>query len=234
MIHNEFGQPIGNDLPHWSGARAPERVTLAGRYCSLEPLDAATHASALFDAYAAATDTRDWTYMTVGPFASREEYLEWAREAEQQSDPLTYAVVQNATGLAVGTLSLMRQVPAHGVVEVGSVAFSPALARTRESTEAQFLLMRYAFDELGYRRFEWKCHSLNEPSRRAATRLGFTYEGLFRQAMVTKGRNRDTAWFSLLDSEWPAARDAFEAWLDPANFDAAGTQIHSLEELRAG
>lgn len=220
---NEFGQPIGPSLPGWTPPPAPSRVVLRGTHCTLEPLDVDRHADDLFAAYAAAPDDRDWTYLPLGPFATSEEFLAWAEPAAAGQDPLLFAVVDNATGRAVGTLALMRQDPANGVVEVGYVMFSRALQGTRASTEAQFLLMRHAFD-LGYRRYEWKCDSLNEPSRRAAARLGFTYEGTFRQLVVYKGRSRDTAWFSITDGEWPTRRTAFEAWLDPANFDADGRQ----------
>lgn len=238
MQTNELGQPVGDPLPAWEGARAPERVTLEGRYCRLEPLSAGDHAAGLFEAYASAPDDAEWTYLPVGPYRTREEYLEWAEAAERSADPLHFAVVSLASGEPVGTLSLMRHTPAHGVIEVGFVVFSRRLARTPESTEAQYLLMCYAFNELGYRRYEWKCDSLNAPSRAAAERLGFSYEGLFRQAVVVKGRNRDTAWFSILDGEWPRIRAAFEAWLDPANFEPAGSsnagvQRRSLAEIRA-
>ena len=157
-----------------------------------------------------------------------ESYRDWATAAAQSTDPRHYAVIDHATGLALGTLSLMRHDPAHGVIEVGNVVFSRALQRTPISTEAQYLAMRYVFDDLGYRRYEWKCDSLNAPSQRAAARLGFSYEGIFRQAVVYKGRNRDTAWFGLVDRDWPGVRDAFERWLDPANFDAEGNQRQAL------
>lgn len=233
MTVNEFAQPVGTSLPEWTGARAPSRVTLTGMTCRLEPFSVEAHAVRLWKAYAQAPDGRDWTYMSVGPFAELESYLSWARIAEISQDPLHFTVVDNSTGTPLGTLALMRQAPEHGVIEVGSVTFSTLLKNRRESTEAQYLLMRHVFDDLGFRRYEWKCDSLNGPSRRAAERLGFSYEGTFRQALVVKGRNRDTAWFSLLDSEWPAARDAFARWLDRSNFDEAGAQIHSLAEVRA-
>lgn len=238
MQTNELGQPVGDPLPEWPGARSPEPATLEGRYCRLEPLSAAAHVDGLFEAYASAPDDGDWTYLPVGPFRTRDAYLEWAEAAERSADPLHFAVVSLASGAPLGTLSLMRHTPAHGVIEVGFVVFSRLLARTRESTEAQYLLMRHAFDDLGYRRYEWKCDSLNAPSRATAERLGFAYEGLFRQAVVVKGRNRDTAWFSILDGEWPRVRNAFEAWLDPANFEPvgapnAGAQRRSLAEIRA-
>ncbi|WP_159621315.1 GNAT family N-acetyltransferase [Ruania rhizosphaerae] len=225
---NEFGQPVGDVVRDWSPAQRPAAGTLRGRYCTLEHLEPARHADDLYDAYAAAPDARDWTYLGVGPFTAREDYRDWAQGAASSMDPWHYAVVDNSTGRALGTLALMRQDPTNGVIEVGWVTFSRALQRTWASTEAHYLLMRYVFDELGYRRYEWKCDSLNAPSRKAAARLGFSYEGTFRQAVVVKGRSRDTAWFSLTDGEWPGVRAGFEAWLDPGNADDGGRQLSPL------
>ncbi|MFE4516813.1 GNAT family N-acetyltransferase [Kitasatospora sp. NPDC056783] len=230
---NEHGRPIGHPLPHWTARPAPARVTLEGRLCRVEPLDADRHADDLYAAYALAEDGADWTYLTSGPFDSPADYRAYATEAVRADDPLHYAVVDLSTGKAVGTLALMRQDPANGVVEVGSVTFSPLLKRTPVSTEAQFLLMSYVFEELGYRRYEWKCDSLNEPSRAAALRLGFTFEGIFRQAVVYKGRNRDTAWYSVIDAEWPRVGKALRDWLSPDNFDGEGRQKRSLSAIRA-
>jgi RimJ/RimL family protein N-acetyltransferase len=227
MTSNEYGQPVGAPVPDWTPVAAPEAVTLPGRYCTLEQLDAARHVADLYSAYATAPDARDWTYLPWGPFPTPGSYREWAIAAAASRDPRHYAVVDNATGRALGTLALMRHDPANGVIEVGCVVFSRALQQTPISTEAQFLLMRYAF-ELGYRRYEWKCDSLNEPSRMAAERLGFTYEGTFRQAVVYKGRNRDTAWFALTDHDWGRVRAAFEKWLAPTNFDTEGRQLVPL------
>jgi RimJ/RimL family protein N-acetyltransferase len=207
-------------------------VTLPGRYCTLEHLDPDQHAADLHAAYAAAPDARDWTYLPYGPFPKLEAYREWATVASKSGDPRHYAVIDNATHRALGTMSLMRHDPANGAIEVGNVVFSRALQRTPISSEAQFLFMRYVFDELGYRRYEWKCDSLNEPSRKSAERLGFTYEGTFRQAVVYKGRNRDTAWFAITDHHWPAVRDAFEKWLHPDNFDPDGRQLDRLRTPR--
>lgn len=229
---NEYGQLIGAPEPGWSPRPAPSAVTLEGRFCRLEPLDARLHAQDLYDAYQAAPDGRDWTYLAVGPFAERQDYLRYAEASARSTDPRHFAVIDRKTGKAVGTLALMRIEPMHGVIEVGSVTFSPLLKRTPISTEAQYLLMAYAFDELGYRRYEWKCDSLNAPSRTAAERLGFKFEGIFRQAVVYKGRNRDTAWFSILDTEWPAQKQVFQAWLAADNFDEQGNQRRSLSELR--
>jgi RimJ/RimL family protein N-acetyltransferase len=232
-ILNTYQQPIGEPLPGWTArARPPHNAAIEGRYCRLEPLDAQRHAADLYAAYSQAADGRDWTYMSVGPFADAAGYRSYAEQAAAGSDPLHYAVIERKTGKAVGTLALMRIDPANGVVEVGFVAFSPLLKRTPVSTEAQYLLMRHAFDDLGYRRYEWKCDSLNAPSRQAAARLGFQFEGVFRQAIVYKGRSRDTAWFSIVDGEWPELRAAFEQWLAPGNFDGEGRQLAPLAALR--
>lgn len=231
---NEHGQPIGDPVPAWRPVPRPEAEVLSGRYCVLERLDPERHADDLFAAYAAAVDDRDWTYLPIGPFTARDAYRDWVEQAAGSDDPRHYAVVDRATGRSLGTLALMRHDPDHGVIEVGYVIFSPALQRTRASTEAQYLLMRYVFDDLGYRRYEWKCDSLNVPSRRSAERLGFAFEGTFRQAVVTKGRNRDTSWYSIIDREWPGIRAAFESWLDPGNFDAEGGQLTALAAGSAG
>lgn len=229
---NEWKQPIGPALPDWQERPRPQRLVREGRYCRLEPIDATRHSPDLYDAYAQASDGSDWTYMMSGPFADLASYRAYAETLQQSDDPLHYAVIDLASGRAVGTMSLMRIEPRHGVVEVGHIALSRQLKRTRVATEAQFLLMRYVFGQLGYRRYEWKCDSLNTPSRQAAQRLGFSFEGIFRQAVVYRGRSRDTAWFSIIDSEWPMLDGAFERWLDPANFDEAGCQRQSLLAFR--
>lgn len=228
MTTNEFGQPVGEAVPDWAPVPRPRAEQLPGQYCMLEHLDATLHADSLYTAYAAARNDGDWTYLPHGPFHEREAHHAWTSEAAQSTDPRHYAVVENASGEARGTLALMRHDPVNGVIEVGNVIFSRAIQRTPTSTEAQFLLMRYVFDELGYRRYEWKCDSLNTPSRRTAERLGFSYEGTFRQAVVYKGRNRDTAWYSVVSGDWPRIRAAFEAWLAPANFTGEGRQISPL------
>lgn len=231
-VVNEYGQPVGDPLPNWIPSGQPDTPILRGRYCTLEPLDPGRHASQLADAYSAAPDTRDWTYLPYGPFLTVNAYRDWTIQVAQVDDPRFYAVVDNDSNSALGTLALMRQDPQNGTIEVGHVAFSRALQRTPISTEAQYLLMRYIFDALRYRRYEWKCDSLNAPSREAAERLGFTYEGTFRQAAVYKGRTRDTAWYSVVDREWPHLRTAFEHWLQPANFELDGTQIQRLRARR--
>lgn len=229
---NIFGQAIGLALADWHARPRPQRVTLTGRLCRLEPLDAARHADDLHAAYAQAPDARDWTYMASGPLADLDSTRRHVQAAADSADPMHFAVIDVPGGKAVGTLALMRIDAANGVAEVGHVMFSPLLQRTALSTEAQFLLMQYVFDQLGYRRYEWKCDSLNAPSRKTALRLGFQFEGVFRQAVVTKGRSRDTAWFSVIDGDWPAARAAFAAWLAPGNFDAQGMQRRALTDIR--
>jgi RimJ/RimL family protein N-acetyltransferase len=191
------------------------------------------HGDDLFEAQAADPTGRMWTYMPVGPFPTRAVHRAWVEAAQASDDPLHFAVRDVASGRATGTASFLRIDPAGGVIEVGYIAFTPALQRTVQSTEAMALMMGRVFDELGYRRYEWKCDSLNEKSRRAAERLGFSYEGLFRQAIVYKGRSRDTAWYAIIDREWPRVREAFERWLDPGNFDATGQQRRALAEIRA-
>lgn len=228
---NGFGQPIGFPVPGWTPRPRPPRTAMEGRYCRVEPLDPGRHADDLFAANAEDAGGRNWTYLSVEPPPTREAYRAWAEGMAAGEDPMLHAIVDTATGRAVGVAAFMRIDPANGVIEVGHINYSPRLQRTRAATEAMALMMRRAFDELGYRRYEWKCDSLNAPSRAAAERLGFQYEGLFRQAMVYKGRNRDTAWFSVLDREWPALRSAFDRWLDPANFDEAGRQKARLSEL---
>jgi RimJ/RimL family protein N-acetyltransferase len=225
---NEYGQLIGDALPQWTARPRPPGTPMQGRFCRIEPLDPARHAADLYDAYRRAPDGRLWTYLSNGPFEDAASFNDFATKAAASTDPLHHAIIDLASGKAIGTAALMRIDPANGVIEVGHVCYSPLLQRTAHATEAQYLFMRRVFDELGYRRFEWKCDSLNEPSRRAAARYGFTFEGIFRQAIVYKGRTRDTAWFSIIDSEWPALRQAYEAWLAPDNFDAAGMQRRSL------
>jgi len=230
---NHLGQPIGAPVPGWSARPLPPRTAMAGRFCTVEPLDPGRHAAKLFAAYAEDRDARMWTYLPRGPYASPDDYRSWAEAACRADDPLVHTILDNATGEAVGTASYMRIEPNVGVIEIGSITYSPRLQRRPAATEAMYLMMRRVFDELGYRRYEWKCDSLNQPSRNAAARLGFRYEGLFRQASITRGGNRDTTWFSVIDSEWPALRAAFERWLDPANFAADGTQRHSLASFRS-
>jgi RimJ/RimL family protein N-acetyltransferase len=205
---------------------------LNGRYCRLEALHPARHAADLRAANALDADGSGWTYLSYGPLVTPEDYHDWMRKACADDDPLFYAIVNLADEKAVGVASYMRIDPASGCIEVGGIKYSPLLQRTRAATEAMHLMMKHAF-ALGYRRYEWKCDTFNAPSRAAAQRYGFSYESVFRQATVYKGRSRDTAWYSILDSEWPAIDAAFTRWLAPENFDAAGKQKLSLSELTA-
>jgi len=202
-----------------------------GRYCRVEPLEPTRHAVELHEANSLDREGRMWTYLFSGPFASLDEYRAWLEARQSSEDPLFFAFVDAARGHAVGLGSYLRIDPAHGTVEVGHLPFSPLMQRTRVATEAMYLMMKTAFD-LGYRRYEWKCDSLTAGSRRAAERLGFRFEGIFRQAIVYKGRSRDTAWYSVIEKEWLALDAAFRAWLDPANFDPAGRQRRALTELQ--
>ena len=226
-------QPTGRPLPGWTVRPLPARTPMTGRFCRLEMLDPARHADDLWAANSLDKEGRNWTYLFVGPFANLADYRAWAEKVAASSDPLFHAVIDLQTNKAVGVATFMRIDPPQGVIEVGNINYSPLLQRKPAATEAMFLMMRRAFDELGYRRYEWKCDSLNAPSRSAALRLGFTYEGLFRQAAVNKGRNRDTTWYSIIDSEWPSLRGAYEQWLAPENFDSAGHQKQSLSALIA-
>ena len=230
---NPADQPLGAPLPGWTPCPRPPRSPMEGRTCRIEPLDPAVHGADLFAAYRADSEGRVWTYLPAGPFTSLESFHAWMSETCLGDDPFFHAVIDRQSGKALGVASYLRIEPAVGVIEVGYITFSPALQRTVMSTEAMYLMMSRVFNELGYRRYEWKCNALNAPSCRAAERLGFTFEGIFRQATISKGRNRDTAWYSLLDKEWPQAKAAFEAWLDPANFDAQGRQIRRLAAIRS-
>ncbi|MBV7377775.1 GNAT family N-acetyltransferase [Maritimibacter dapengensis] len=223
-------RPLGVAVTNWRQPLRPEGLVLQGTYAALEPLDPERHAAVLFRAFEGADEV--WDYMPVGPFASAATFHRWMRDAVVGSDPMFLAITNRETDAVEGFCSLLNILPASGSIEVGFIAYAPALQRTRAATEAQFLLMRWAF-ETGYRRYEWKCNALNRPSRRAAERLGFSFEGVFRQHMVVKGRNRDTAWFAAIDSEWPSLKEAFQAWLAPSNFDTAGRQRERLGDLTA-
>ncbi|MGO8800848.1 MAG: GNAT family N-acetyltransferase [Roseiarcus sp.] len=223
-------QPIGEPVAT-RPARRPGRTTLSGRAVTLVPLDADAHADALFEGANGGDKDRVWTYLFDGPYADRALFRANIAAKAKSQDPLFFAIVDNASGRAVGYQTFLRIEPQHRAIEVGNVLYTPAMQRTIGATEAQYLFAAHVFDELGYRRYEWKCNDLNEPSKRAALRLGFTFEGVFRQHMIVKGRNRDTAWFSMLDSEWPSRRAAFEQWLAPENFDASGRQKIALSAL---
>ena len=230
---NELGQPIGWPVAGWSARPAPPDDPMVGAHCRLERLDPGRHAADLHAAHLLDTDGRNWTYLPYGPFASLDDYRLWAEGVAGSGDPQFWAIIDARTQQAVGVASFLRVDRASGSIEVGHINYSPLLQRTAAATEAMYLMMRRAFDELGYRRYEWKCDSLNAPSRAAAARLGFTYEGTFRQAVIYKGRNRHSAWFSITDGEWPVVSAAFTAWLDPANIDDDGRQRRSLADLRS-
>ncbi|TXH39181.1 MAG: N-acetyltransferase [Rhodospirillaceae bacterium] len=225
---NYLGQPIGFPVPDWTARPRPPRSAVEGRFCRIEPLTADRHAADLHDANLLDRDGGNWTYLPYGPFNNLAEYRAWMLQTCEGDDPLFHAIIDLASGKAVGIASYLRIEPAVGVIEVGHINYSPALQRRAAATEAMYLMMRRVFDELGYRRYEWKCDALNGPSCAAAKRLGFRFEGIFRQATIYKGRNRDTAWYSITDREWPARKAAFEAWLAPDNFTPAGDQRRSL------
>ena len=227
---NDHGQPIGPDVPGWTGRAPIPRTAMQGRYCDMVPLET-SHAADLHGAYSADKTGAIWTYMPTGPFSSLSEVEAWVKTCSQSTDPLFFAIIDKRNGKAIGVASFLRMAPANGVAEVGYIAFSPSLQKTPMATEAMYLMMHRVLGDLGYRRYEWKCDALNAASRAAAARLGFSYEGTFRQALVYKGRNRDTAWFSIIDSEWPPIRTAMETWLNPANFDENGQQRHSLSHF---
>jgi RimJ/RimL family protein N-acetyltransferase len=230
---NQFGQPIGWPVPSWTPRPTPPRSPMAGHFCSVEPLDLARHADALHHAYHHDPEGRLTTYLPWGPFAGRAELDTFLTDYCLGPDPFFHAIVDASTGQAQGIAAFMRIDRHMGVIEVGGIWLSPLLQRRPAATEAMALMMARAFDELGYRRYEWKCDALNAPSRAAALRLGFRFEGIFRQAVVYKGRNRDTAWFSITDGEWPSLKQSFQSWLDPANFDADGRQRRKLAGFRA-
>ena len=221
---NHLGQPIGFAVPDQVPAKLPPRTVMAGRWCRVEPLDVARHGAELFAAYAEDREGRVWTYMAYGPFENLAEFQDWMAASCLGDDPLFHAIVEGASGRALGMASYLRAVPETGVIEVGHINHAPALQRSAAATEAMVLMMARVFDELGNRRYEWKCDALNAASRAAAERLGFSFEGVFRQATLYKGRNRDTAWYAITDRDWPALKAAYEAWLDPANLDAEGRQ----------
>jgi RimJ/RimL family protein N-acetyltransferase len=214
-----------------SSAPRPRRVTFEGRTIRLVPLDAHDHLESLWAATGGPQNEHLWTYMFEWPFQNRASFEAYLQRKEESEDPLFYSIMEKTSGDAVGWAAYMRIKPLQRVIEIGNIMFSPRIQRTLGATEAMYIMARHAFEGMNYRRFEWKCDALNQPSRRAALRLGFKFEGVFRQHMVVKGRNRDTAWYSMLDSEWPERKRAFEQWLDPSNFDANGKQKVSLSAL---
>lgn len=220
------------DLQNWTPRRRPERKTLEGRYVRLEPLDAEKHGDELFAASSVEDADQRFTWLFQYPPATRAEFEPWLQKSAASEEDLYFAVIDKASGKVAGRQSLMRIDAENGVIEIGNIYWGPLISRKPAATEAQFLFMRYVFDELGYRRYEWKCNDDNAPSKRAAERFGFRHEGTFRQHLVVKGKNRNTAWFSVLDQEWPALKQAYQAWLTPDNFDEAGKQKKKLEEFR--
>jgi len=230
---NIHGQLIGPVVENWTARSLPPRTPLIGRTCRVEPVDVGGHSEDLFAAYSAAPDDRDWTYLPSERPTSKAAFATYLAGMAAASDPLHYAVIESGSGKAVGTAAHMRIDPGNGAIEVGFIRWSPLMQRHVSGTEAIYLLMKRAFDELGYRRYEWKCDNLNERSRAAALRYGFRFEGVFRNAAVVKGRSRNTAWFSITDDEWPAVKTAFEEWLSPSNFDGEGRQRRTLADLRA-
>ena len=223
------GLPVGVPVDA-TPAQKPAPVAIEGRYGRVEKLDAARHGAALWDAVRGEQNNGMWAYMNYGPFSDEADFKAWLAERPRLEDPYSYAII-DAGGQAVGIATLMEIRPAMRVIEVGHIVYTPRVQKTPLGTEAQYMLARYIFETLGYRRYEWKCNALNAPSRRAALRYGFTFEGIFRQHLISKGRNRDTAWYSILDSEWPARKAAFERWLSSENFDPQGRQKVSLSSL---
>ncbi|QLL34157.1 hypothetical protein HG536_0G00130 [Torulaspora globosa] len=227
---NEFNQEIGYAIDDWEGRDAPQKVLLTGEFCEVQPINAEKHALQLFESFKV-SGNKIWTYVPIGPYESLENYKEFLDQCAQRNDEIHFAIVDKTTGHAVGTIALISVNPLNGSAEAGYVIYSSKLKRTPIATEAQYLLMKYVFDDLKYRRYEWRCDSLNRPSRTAAERLGFKFEGTFRQVVVIKGRNRDTTWLSIIDKEWTLCKQAFERWLSPDNFQD-GVQKRSLSDIR--
>jgi RimJ/RimL family protein N-acetyltransferase len=222
-------RPVGAPVDPLPPGHVPDLRPLFGRWTRLERVVPAKHARDLYDSFADSDpEGHVWTYLAYGPFATFELFFTWLKARAESRDPWFYTVIRKDTGKACGMAAFLRADAGNGVIEIGHIWLSPGVQRTREASEAIFLLMRHAFDELGVRRLEWKCDALNAPSRRAAERFGFVFEGIFRQHMIVKGRNRDTAWYAIIDKEWPAIRKAFQAWLKDANFDAQGRQKAKL------
>lgn len=228
---NELGQPIGFPVNNWQTCAWPPRSSIEGSSCRIEAYDPDKHNQDLYEAFASDSNHANWTYLPYGPFDDFDAFDSWSRSYCQGDDPLFHGIIDLRSGKAVGLASYLRITPEAGVIEVGHIHFSPLLQKTTLATEAMFLMMRRVFDELGYRRYEWKCDALNAPSCKAAKRLGFSYEGIFRQAIMYKNRNRDTAWFAIIDRDWPRIKNAYEQWLDASNFDDQGNQRKSLNEF---
>lgn len=228
---NQFGQLLGNPVENWTPCQKPAKKIIQGRYCILEPIDINKHAPKLFDVLAIDNRGESWTYLPYGPFATYDEFKDWLTKPTSADDILLYAVANSVTQETLGISGFLRINPEHGVIEIGHLHFSKLLKQTTLATETIYLMLRLVFDDYKYRRCEWKCNNLNEASRQAAERFGFTFEGIFRQCNVFKSRSRDTAWFSIIDSEWPKLKDKFEKWLHPNNFSASGKQILKLKQI---
>lgn len=224
---------MAEDMRHWTARERPSARVIEGRFVRLERLDPARHGEGLYEASATGEAEQKFRWLPEAPPSDRESFRAWVEKVAASEDPLFYAVIDKASGQVAGRQTLMRIDAANGVIEIGNIYWGPLMAQRPAATEALYLFARHVFDDLGYRRFEWKCNDENLPSKRAAARFGFTAEGVFRQHLVVKGLNRDTAWFSIIDKEWPALRQAYEAWLQPANFDAEGRQKRRLEEFRS-
>jgi RimJ/RimL family protein N-acetyltransferase len=230
-MSNELETSLSENLQDWKPRPRPERIILDGRYVRLEPLDAAKHGERLYEMATAQDAEGRFRWLFDNKPQTRADFQPWLDKSAASEDPLFFVVIDKASGKMAGRQTLMRIDPNFGVIEIGNIYWSDIVSRKPAATEAQFLFARYIF-ELGYRRYEWKCNNRNDPSKRAAERFGFKFEGIFRQHMVTKGENRDTAWYSIIDKEWPALKQAYDAWLDPSNFDAAGQQKRKLEDFR--
>lgn len=228
---SETGLPIGPRLADPGPAEPPQRVVLDGRFCRLEPIDPKRHADELFAASTPPDAARRFRYLFDPVVTNKADMDQWLAAAATSQDPLVFAVIDKRTGRCEGRQTLMRITPAHRTIEIGNIYWGPAISQSPVTTEANYLFAKYVFDDLGYRRYEWKCDALNAPSRRAAERFGFTYEGLFRRAVINKGRTRDTTWFAMIDEEWPALKAAYEAWLATDNFDSGGCQKTRLGDL---
>ena len=224
---------MAEDMRHWTARERPSAPVIEGRYVRLERLDAGRHADGLLEASATAEAEQKFRWLFETPPSDRDSFRAWVAKVAASEDPLFYAVIDKASGKVAGRQTLMRIDAANGVIEIGNIYWGPLMSQKPAATEALYLFAKHVFDDLGYRRFEWKCNDDNLPSKKAAARFGFTAEGVFRQHLVVKGLNRDTAWFSMIDKEWPALRRAYEGWLEPANFDAEGRQKRRLEDFRA-
>lgn len=228
---NQFGQVVGNILKNWVSCQKPAKTQMFGRYCTLESLAPNKHAAKLFDVLALDNQGESWTYLPYGSFETVAEFNDWLISTMSDDNTILYAILDLKTQEPIGICAYLNLKPEHGVIEIGHLHFSVLLKRTPLATEAIYLMLRQAFDDHGYRRCEWKCNNLNEASKKAALRFGFTFEGIFRQHCVFKNRNRDTAWFSIIDSEWPSIKERIEKWLHPDNFDVSSKQILKLMEV---